>query len=243
MLHIEFTTDLGAKVTVDVSSADQLLDIQRQYGKLGWTSGQIPNGGYQFPLENEIDFDWALVGARRWTSPDGEELILHKGHSYRRRELEAVDSRKMKLPAAVKYSRGAKSTDPEHVREKSDGEFEYVTLAIFRGGKRQERYATSAAGRTAQPARAAQASGQQGGSHGSAGPSPASDGGVETVTVAAGTDPRSMNRGQLLTAVTTLGRSVPGGLGGLLSAYGQTLPSKCTDDQLREILAQHSAAA
>ncbi|WP_221091479.1 single-stranded DNA-binding protein [Deinococcus aquaedulcis] len=142
MLHIEFTTDLGARVTVDVENADKLLDVQRQYGRLGWTSGDVPTGGYQFPLDNEPDFDWSLLGARKWTSPEGEELIIHKGHAYRRRELEAVDSRKMKLPAAVKYSRGAKSTDPEHVREKSDGEFEYVTLAIFRGGKRQERYAT-----------------------------------------------------------------------------------------------------
>ncbi|GHF38782.1 hypothetical protein HNQ07_001829 [Deinococcus metalli] len=141
MLHIEFLTDLGARVTVDVDSADKLLDVQRQYGRLGWTSGEVPTGGYQFPLDNEADFDWTLIGARKWTSPDGEDLVIHKGHAYRRRELEAVDSRKMKLPAAVKYSRGAKSTDPEHLREKSDGEFEYVTLAIFRGGKRQERYA------------------------------------------------------------------------------------------------------
>ena len=118
MLHIEFTTDLGAKVTVDVENASALLDTQRQYGRLGWTSGDIPSGGYQFPLENEPDFDWHLIGARKWTSPDGEELVIHKGHAYRRRELEAVDSRKMKLPAAVKYSRGAKSTDPEHIREK-----------------------------------------------------------------------------------------------------------------------------
>ena len=113
MLHIEFTTDLGAKVTVDVENASALLDTQRQYGRLGWTSGEIPSGGYQFPLENEPDFDWHLIGARKWTSPDGEELVIHKGHAYRRRELEAVDSRKMKLPAAVKYSRGAKSTDRE----------------------------------------------------------------------------------------------------------------------------------
>ncbi|WP_309571322.1 single-stranded DNA-binding protein [Deinococcus sp.] len=141
MLHIEFLTDLGARVTVDVDSADKLLDIQRQYGRLGWTSGEVPTGGYQFPHDNEPDFDWTLLGARKWTSPDGEELVIHKGHAYRRRELEAVDSRKMKLPAAVKFSRGAKSTDPDQLREKSDGEFEYVTLAIFRGGKRQERYA------------------------------------------------------------------------------------------------------
>lgn len=141
MLHIEFTTDLGAKVIVDIPSADQLLDVQRKYGRLGWTSGEVPKGGYQFPFENETDFDWALIGARPWTSPDGEEMVWHRGHAYRRRELEAVESRKMKLPAAIKYSRGAKPTDPEHLREKSDGDIEYVTLAIFRGGKRQERYA------------------------------------------------------------------------------------------------------
>ncbi len=144
MLHIEFLTDLGAKVSVDVESADKLLDVQRQYGRLGWTSGEIPSGGYQFPLENEPDFDWSLIGARKWKNPEGEDMVIHRGHAYRRRELEAVDSRKMKLPAAIKYSRGAKSTDPDHVREKSDGEFEYVTLAIFRGGKRQERYAAPA---------------------------------------------------------------------------------------------------
>lgn len=149
MLHIEFITDLGARVTVDVESADKLLDVQRQYGRLGWTSGEIPVGGYQFPLENEPDFDWTLIGARKWTNPEGEEMILHKGHAYRRRELEAVDSRKMRLPAAVKYSRGAKNTDPDHVREKADGEFEYVTLAIFRGGKRQERYAIPGGSRPA----------------------------------------------------------------------------------------------
>ncbi|GGK28591.1 single-stranded DNA-binding protein DdrB [Deinococcus malanensis] len=158
MLHIEFLTDLGAKVTVDVEHENQLLDVQRHYGRLGWTSGAVPTGGYQFPLDNETDFDWSLIGARKWTSPDGEDLIIHKGHAYRRRELEAVDSRKMKLPAAVKFSRGAKSTDPEHLREKADGEFEYVTLAIFRGGKRQERYAVPGGARPAsQPARPAPA--------------------------------------------------------------------------------------
>lgn len=140
MLTVKFRTDLGAEVTVDVSGDQHLLDTMRQYGRLGWTSGEIPTGGYQFPFENADDFDWSLIGARKWTSPDGEVLIIHRGHAYKRRDLEAVDSRKMKLPPCVKFSRGAKATDPEHVRERSDGEFEYVTLAIFRGGKRQERY-------------------------------------------------------------------------------------------------------
>lgn len=144
MLRIEFVTDLGARVSVEVEGAEKLLDIQRQYGRLGWTSGEVPQGGYLFPLENEPDFDWSLIGARKFTNSDGEEMVMHRGHAYRRRELEAVDSRKLKLPAAIKYSRGAKNSDPEHVREKADGEFEYVTLAIFRGGKRQDRFALPA---------------------------------------------------------------------------------------------------
>ncbi|WP_371414731.1 single-stranded DNA-binding protein [Deinococcus sp. S9] len=51
-----------------------------------------------------------------------------------------MDSRKMKLPAAIKISRGAKNTDPAHVREQAEEEFEYVTRCIFRGSKRQERF-------------------------------------------------------------------------------------------------------
>lgn len=152
MLNMQFTTDLGAKVTVEFEHPNQALDLQRQYGRLGWTSGEIPNGGYTFPLDNEPDFDWSLIGARPWTNPEGEVMIIHRGHAYRRRELEAVDNRKMKLPKAVKYSRGAKPTDPAHIREASDGEIQYVTLAIFRGGKRQERFATPEHKQPAAPA-------------------------------------------------------------------------------------------
>lgn len=129
MLRIEFLTDLGARVSVDVEHEGRLLEVQRHYGRLGWTSGEIPSGGYQFPLDNEPDFDWTLLGARKWTSPDGEELVIHRGHAYRRRELEAVDSRKLKLPAAIKYSRGAKVSDPPHVREKADGDIEVRRIA------------------------------------------------------------------------------------------------------------------
>ena len=141
MLLLRLRTDLGADVTVEVPSPDKLLEVQAYYGARGWTSGEVPSGGYQFPYDNEVDFNWALIGARKFTNSEGEEMIMHRGHAYRRRELEAVDSRKLKLPAAIKYSRGAKNTDPPHVREKADAEFEYVSLAMFRGGKRQERYA------------------------------------------------------------------------------------------------------
>lgn len=48
--------------------------------------------------------------------------------------------------AAVKYSRGARSTDPPEIVEHGGGEFRYVTLAVFRGdGRRREEYATPSA--------------------------------------------------------------------------------------------------
>ena len=140
MLRIEFTTDLGAKVSVDVPTPEQLLDVQRRYGRLGWYSGDVPAGGFQFPFENESDFDWALLGGRKFTI-DGEDAVYCRGAVWKRRELAAVDTRKLRLPAAVKYSRGARPTDPEHLREKGDGDIEYVTLAIFRGGRRNPTYA------------------------------------------------------------------------------------------------------
>lgn len=151
MLSIEFTTDLGAKVTVSFERAEQVLDVQRQYGKLGWVSGDLPSGGFQFPFENEHDFDWALIGARPFTNDEGEACVWCRGAVWKRRELEAVQTKKITLPAAVKYSRGAKPTDPPHIREKADGDIEYVTLAMFRGGKRQERYAVPSPKPTPKP--------------------------------------------------------------------------------------------
>jgi hypothetical protein len=42
----------------------------------------------------------------------------------------------------VKYSRGARGTDPADIVEDSGGDFRYVTLAVFRGdGRRCEEYA------------------------------------------------------------------------------------------------------
>jgi hypothetical protein len=49
----------------------------------------------------------------------------------------------MKLGRAIKYSRGARSTDPAEGVEGEEGSaFRYVTLAVFRGeGRRWEQYA------------------------------------------------------------------------------------------------------
>ncbi len=66
--------------------------------------------------------------------------MWYAGHFYTRRVLEP--NPRMKLAAAVKYSRGAKNTDPPEIVEKGDGSFRYVTLAAFRGeGRRWEEYA------------------------------------------------------------------------------------------------------
>jgi hypothetical protein len=137
---MHFTTDLGAAVSVETTH-DKVLECQRYFGRMGWTSGEVPPGGHQFPLDNEHNFDWALLGARPYTNSDGEACVYYRGNTYKRRELEAVETRKMTLPRAVKYSRGARPTDPEAIREKSDGEIEYVTLVVFRGGRRNDAWA------------------------------------------------------------------------------------------------------
>jgi hypothetical protein len=150
MAMIRFFSDLGTEifVTVEGKTAQQLrfsvLRALRDYGRMGWRSGTVPRGGFRFPLANELDFDWHLIGARRGTSTiDGEERqgVWYAGQFYTRRVLEP--NARMKLAAAVKYSRGATHTDPPEIVEDGDGSFKYVTLAVFRGdGRRRDEYAT-----------------------------------------------------------------------------------------------------
>lgn len=152
MAMLRFTTDLGAEVFVRVEGRDAreirraVLGTLREYGRIGWRSGDVPSGGFRLPLAAEPDFDWSLVGARRGSvTVDGEERqgVWHAGHFYTRRQLEP--NRRMKLAAAIKYSRGAKNTDPPEIVEEGDGSFRYVTLAVFRGkGRRREEYAVTA---------------------------------------------------------------------------------------------------
>lgn len=140
MATIRFTTDLNAEVYVSVKAENPralqraVLDALRACGELGWRSGTVPPGGYRFPLANEPDFEWALIGARRGTCTiDGEERdgVWHAGLFYSRRELREQERKRLKH--AVKYSRGARSTDPPEIVEDGGGEFRYVTLAVFRG--------------------------------------------------------------------------------------------------------------
>jgi hypothetical protein len=125
---------IGSQVTVYAQDPAELRALQRAYGKCGYRpAGEVPGGGFQLPYAQHDTFDFSLIGATPWTSPEGDKCVIHDGQVYKQRVLEKVDSRKMQLPEAVKYSRGARNTDPEHVREKAEGEFEYRTLIVFRG--------------------------------------------------------------------------------------------------------------
>jgi hypothetical protein len=135
---IHFTTPLGAQVSVQLEPHESYLNALRKYGAQGFTSGDVvKNGGLRLPLENAERFDWRLLGARPAELRNSmtqalEPGVWYKGDFYKRRELEPVETKKMKLAAAIKYSRGARDADPPEIREKS-GEFEYVTLVLFRG--------------------------------------------------------------------------------------------------------------
>jgi len=125
---------IGSQITVYANTAQELRELQRAYGKRGYRpAGEVPGGGFQLPYAQHDTFDFSLIGATPWINPENEKCLIHDGHVYKQRVLQAVDSKKMKLPEAIKYSRGTKSGDPEHVREKADGEFEYRTLLVFRG--------------------------------------------------------------------------------------------------------------
>jgi hypothetical protein len=149
MVEVRFTTELGAEVLVPIEGTtpsalrQAVLDAQRTFGGIGWRSCPVPPRGFRFPLANEPDFDWRLIGARRGTGTiDGKERdgVWYCGQFYTRRALDP--NPRMKLERAIKFSRGAKGTDPAEIVEGEDGSFRYVTLAVFRGeGRRREEYA------------------------------------------------------------------------------------------------------
>ncbi|GGI86902.1 single-stranded DNA-binding protein [Deinococcus wulumuqiensis] len=133
MNQLHLTGPLGQRISVECTDYADSLSKMREWGAKGFVSGEIPAGGYQLPYSMADTFDWALIGARKWTTPEGEDVVLHGGKSYKRRDLEANPRKSM--PAVIKYSRGAKSSDPEHLKEGEDGGFQYVTLAVFRGDR------------------------------------------------------------------------------------------------------------
>lgn len=145
-LHL--TDPLGIQFTVTVPE-DKMYDAMRHYGAKGCTSGEVPPGGYRLPLANEEDFDWRLIGARKYVIKEDDEdipVVYYRGNSYKRRVLEP--NKRIK-DRAIKYSRGARPTDPEHLKEGDD--IQYVTLITFRGerARKDERWATPQATREA----------------------------------------------------------------------------------------------
>ena len=148
-LHL--TDPLGIQFTVTVAE-DKMYDAMRHYGAKGCTSGEIPPGGLRVPMANEEDFDWRLIGARKFTlNENGEEIpaVYHKGHVYKRRELEP--NNKFKLKKVIKYSRGAKATDEDRFKEGEEGSTQYVTLIVFAGenARKDERFAIPKAAKAA----------------------------------------------------------------------------------------------
>lgn len=135
MIKLHLTGPLGTHLEVETTEP-QMLDVLRRYGRQGWTSGEVPAGGLNLPYAMAETFDWSLIGAREYVNNDGEHSVIYRGQSYKRRELEAVDTKKLKMPAVIKYSRGARPTDPPHLKEGEEGSVQYVTLISFRGGGR-----------------------------------------------------------------------------------------------------------
>lgn len=136
-LHV--TDALGRKLSVE-TTLSELDTTMRALSTIGATSGDLLGSGLTLPYENEGDFDWALIGARPWTNPEGEVGVFWQGSFYKRREF-AAKTTGVKMPAAIKYSRGARPTDRPDITEGDGDSVRYVTLVLFKGGKRQEAWA------------------------------------------------------------------------------------------------------
>lgn len=139
-LTLALIDPLGRPVTITAANLPDLNALSAYYGQQGLRPDrEIPAGGLELPYAAHDHFNWALIGARPARSnKNGETVdgVWHDGDFYTRRVLDAVDSKKVKLPQAIKYSRGARSTDPEQLIERAEGEFAYRTLIIFRGAGR-----------------------------------------------------------------------------------------------------------
>ena len=82
----------------------------------------------------------------------GEEFVVRfDGHYYKQRVFEEENKGTKKMAAAIKYSRGALNGDPDELIEKS-GEFEYVTLIVFKGGGVDTTFDLPTSNRVALPA-------------------------------------------------------------------------------------------
>jgi len=131
---LELQNQIGMRISLNIGSLEEAYALMRKYGNSGWTSSELPPGGIVLPYDMADLFDFRLIGGWEWTSPEGEFGIMYRGQFYKKRgPFAPVDTKKMKMGAAIKYSRGGRSTDPPHLVEKGSGEDTYVTLATFKG--------------------------------------------------------------------------------------------------------------
>lgn len=135
-ITLHLTGPLGTSITVNLANESEVLPTLRRFGKQGWTSGEIPAGGLVLPLAMADTFDWSLIGARPYLNNEGEQCVMYRGQSYKRRDLDEVDTKKIRLPRITKFSRGARPTDPAHLKEGDESGVQYVTLLRFAGGGR-----------------------------------------------------------------------------------------------------------
>lgn len=136
MTQLQMTGPLGEILLLPITDHAEQLREQRAWGGRGYTpgTGEIPAGGFTLPYSMANTFDWAMLGASAFEI-DGQHCVKHRGHTYKRRDFEARTTG-VKMPASVKYSRGAKPTDPAHIKEGDEGGVQYVTLIQFRGNGR-----------------------------------------------------------------------------------------------------------
>lgn len=121
-----------AAVEADPERVEETL---MHYGARRWVPEERPPGGWKFPLANHENFPWEIIGAHRHTFTDEQgrqqTVVYWMGEPYKQRVFEANPNKN--LPAAVKYSRGARPGDPPEIIEDDGSGFQYVTLITFRG--------------------------------------------------------------------------------------------------------------
>jgi hypothetical protein len=134
-----FKNVLGMQVPVVFKTVDEAYALTREFAARGFVAGDVPVGGYSLPYASAETFDWSLIGARHFTFvKDGaqEQAVERLGEVYTRKDLEAK-TKPYKLPPMVKYSRGARESDPVEIRENPTGDNKgYITLIEFVGGGR-----------------------------------------------------------------------------------------------------------
>lgn len=135
-MSIRVVDALGMEINVQVKSVANAYDVRRFMGTKGFMNpGAVPAGGYPLPYDLAGTFDWSLIGAEAPTEYDGDRGVWHNGSFYKLREYEE-EAKGKKMRAKIKYSRGARPTDPTEIVEKGQGDINYVTLISFAGRAR-----------------------------------------------------------------------------------------------------------